>query len=130
GTAASAALTWTAGTAPTAAAVQTNLNTIPALAGNVSVTGPDGGPFRIEFTAALGNANVPQITVATGGGTTATPLTLYDGSGNAVQTLTVGGTSGGSFTPQFAGTSGTALTFTTGASPTAAQVLASLNAIP
>src|SRR5581483_7730723 len=54
-----------------------------------------------------------------------------DGTGNEVQTLTIGGTSGGTVTPMFNGVlATTALTFTTGASPTAAQVLASLNTIP
>ena len=55
-----------------------------------------------------------------------------DGSGNELQSLAFGGTSGGTATLSFNGVSGTAatvLTFTTGSSPTAAQVLAHLNSI-
>ena len=40
-------LTFSSGT--TAAQVQANLSTIPALAGNVSVTGDNGGPFVVTF---------------------------------------------------------------------------------
>src|SRR5439155_8512259 len=51
----------------------------------------------------LANANVPQFTTTVTGGTTATPATVNDGLGNEVQTFTLGGTSGGSFSPLFAG---------------------------
>src|SRR5207244_7504541 len=40
--------TTTNGSAPRASAVQTHLNAIPALHGNVTVTGNDGGPSRIS----------------------------------------------------------------------------------
>ena len=89
----------------------------------------------ITAAAGLANTNLPQFTTV---GVTATPAvgsvtTVRDGSGNELQSLTFGGTSGGTATLSFngvAGTAATVLTFTTGSSPTAAQVLASLNSIP
>src|SRR5262249_6849632 len=45
--------------------VEASLNTIPALTGNVSVTGPTGGPFNIVFTGALAGTPVSLITANT-----------------------------------------------------------------
>ena len=61
----------------TAAMVQELLEAIPSIGqGNVSVTGPNGGPFAIQFVGALANAPQPTLIVTTGttftGGTTPT----------------------------------------------------------
>src|SRR5439155_20278552 len=100
--------------------------------GNVNVlgsSGANGGTYLLVFTGALANANVPQVTVTSSltgpapQGATVIAATSGIGVGNEVQSLTLGGTSGGTFTPSFAGTAATAaLTFTTGATPTAAQL--------
>src|SRR5947209_2547691 len=61
---ATSALTVTTGTSGTTAAqVQANLQTIPALAtaGNVTVSGNTGGPFTIVFGNTLAGQNVSQI---------------------------------------------------------------------
>src|SRR5262249_20462129 len=42
-----------------------SLITIPALAGNVAVSGPDGGPFNITFINALAGTNVSLLTSST-----------------------------------------------------------------
>src|SRR5581483_10706907 len=124
-------LTFTTGASPLASDVLNSLNTIPGLAGNVSVFGGPGGPFTVVFNGALANTNVPQMTFTVAGGTTATPATVADGVGNETQTITLGGTSGGTFTPAFATVPSTLpLTFTPGSSPLASDVLNSLNTIP
>src|SRR5439155_19264971 len=108
---AAAPLTFITGGAPTAAVVLNSLSAIPGLAGNVAVFGANGGAqFLIVFINALANANVPQMTTTTTGGTTATPATVTDGYGNEVQSVTLGGTSGGTVTPAFNGSPGTPLT--------------------
>lgn len=61
---------FSATTTPTA--VQGYLNNIPALSGNVSVTGANGGPFTITFTNALANREVPPISLFSVLGGTAT----------------------------------------------------------
>jgi len=66
----SAALTFSPIT--TASALQTNLATIPALAGNVSVTGVAGGPFTVRFTNALASSDAVPITFSAAVGGTAT----------------------------------------------------------
>src|SRR6185312_11929024 len=80
----------------------------------------------------LANANLAQVTTnsasLTGG--TVTPSTARDGAGNELQTLTLGGTSGGTFTVSFGGVAATgSLTFTTGTAPTAASLQTYLNTI-
>ena len=73
--------TTTDGSAPDAAAVQANLNTIPALTGNVTVTGNAGGPYTITFTNALTGLNVNQLdNPAVTGGVTAAVATATNGS--------------------------------------------------
>jgi hypothetical protein len=48
--------------AASAAAVQSALRNLPSVAGaNVNVTGPVGGPWTVEFTALLGNADQPML---------------------------------------------------------------------
>ena len=66
------------------------LNTIPALNGNVLVSGNNGGPFTIVYSNAFANQSVAPLTVQTVGGVTArvtlnptTPLATSE-----VQTLT------------------------------------------
>jgi hypothetical protein len=86
----------------TVANVQASLDSIPALHGNVTVTGSVGGPFTLTFGGTLADANVNLLTaITTSGGATATIAAKLD-------PLT--GTSDGN-------------------NPTAAQVLASLNTI-
>ena len=107
-----------------------HLNSIAALNGNVTVLGANAGPFTVVFNNALANVNVAQLTTAVTGGATATAATVQDGIGNELQTITLAGTSGGTFTVSFNGVAATwAITFTTGSSPTAAEVLANLNSI-
>jgi len=50
------------GSLPTAAQVQVSLNTIPALAGNVQVSGPTNGTYTITFGVGLTGVNVSPIT--------------------------------------------------------------------
>src|SRR5207253_1504929 len=57
----------------TAAAVQTNLQTIGALANNVTVTGPNGGPFTITFKNGLAYQDVAQIVSNSSAVAVATP---------------------------------------------------------
>src|SRR5206468_2822830 len=124
-------LTFTTGSAPLASDVLASLNTIPALNGNVAVFGAPAGPFTVIFNNALGTANVPQMTFTVTGGTTATPATTAEGFGNEIQTLTLGGTSGGTATLSFNAVAGsTPLTFVPGTSPLASAVLAHLTPIP
>src|SRR5262249_15540471 len=44
-------------------AVQAALQAIPALAGNVTVTGAAGGPYTVTFVNGLGGLNVSALTV-------------------------------------------------------------------
>ena len=107
-------LTVVPGVSPTAAQVEANLNTIAALAGNVMVLGPDGGPFNILFGNALAATNVSQI--------------VADSS--EVQQLTFGGTidAGGTFTLTFGSNLSTApITYDT--SNSAANVTGIQNAL-
>jgi len=111
------------GVSPNAFQVQQTLNTIPALNGNVLVTGNNGGPvFTITFNGALSGQNVNQLTNATGtptgGGppvTTASYATPTNGNAlaaTAIQTnlstipalngnIAVGGPNGGPYTITF-----------------------------
>ena len=52
-------LSYQPGLAPVASSVEQALNTIPALAGNVSVSGNPGGPFDITFVGGLTGQNIP-----------------------------------------------------------------------
>jgi hypothetical protein len=44
-----------------ASAVQTNLESIPDLRGNITVTGGAGGPFTVTFRNSLAGQNVATI---------------------------------------------------------------------
>jgi hypothetical protein len=44
-------------------AISANLNTVPQLNGNISITGVNGGPWTIDFINALANRDLPQIGV-------------------------------------------------------------------
>src|SRR5262249_55865088 len=79
------------------------VNNVPvSLNNNITVTGPDGGPFVITFTNALKQLNVGQIQANDSGGThaivsiattvdgTATPLTV-SGPTNGIYTITLTG---------------------------------------
>jgi len=70
---------------PTPGLLQQALETIPALAGNVTVSGANGGPFTITFKGTLTGQNVAQITNATTptGGTTASWTTSTQGAAPA-----------------------------------------------
>src|SRR5581483_4616063 len=66
----------------TAAAYQTNLNTIGALNGNVAVVGAAGGPLTVIFTNALAGANVNPLTTTVAGSITAAVATVVNGVGS------------------------------------------------
>lgn len=105
-------VTFTPGTAPTAATLQTSLTAIPALTGNVSVVGPAGGPFLIVFNNVLAGTNVGPLSAnVTSGTATTTFATVVDGGAAVVPA---------------------ALPYATGLvpSPTAVGLQAYLNAIP
>src|SRR5262249_7633699 len=109
--------------------VQSALDTLLAnfglSAGTAQVSG-SVGDYSITFTGAWSNAYLPQMTVPGTGfvaGSSPTITTVQYGVGNAVQQLTLGGTSGGTFTLSYNGVAASsALTFTTGSAPSAAQV--------
>jgi hypothetical protein len=63
-------LPFVAGTSPTAAQVQAELNLNEALRDNVLVIGRDGGPFTIIFTNALTSSQVAPIAITLSGGVT------------------------------------------------------------
>ncbi len=118
---ASSPLLITTGTvgATSAAAIANNLNTIPALAGKVSVSGPVGGPFTITTSnlavgtvSSLIRANTTNVTVTT-------------------TTQTLGLVANGTTNLSFNGVTATSpLTVTTGASgTTVASVQSALNSI-
>lgn len=81
GTAGAAATTAVASNIPAtggtgaAASILNNLNSIAALSGKVAVSGPNGGPYTIQFTGALAGTNVLPI-VATTTSTTIPPTVL------------------------------------------------------
>ena len=63
----------------TAAAMQTYLETIPALSGNIWVTGATGGPWRITFLGSLANTDTVPFTATCSGQLTMTePCRLSD----------------------------------------------------
>jgi len=68
--------------AATAATVQTALTALSTIgAGNVSVTGANGGPYTVTFVGALANTDVPQMTATPTGGTgTVTIATVTSGA--------------------------------------------------
>src|SRR5262249_2519027 len=97
----------------TAAQVQSTLNSITALNGNVTVTAANaGGPFTVTFNNALANKAI------------ATALTVNPPASATVATTTVGGAALPlTFVPNLSPTQNPA------ASPTAAQVKANLESI-
>ena len=82
GVAATFPITFQSGNNPQASFLQTQLETIPALTGNVSVSGNNGGPFTITFNNKLTGQNVAQLANATNptGGTTITYGTQTNGN--------------------------------------------------
>ena len=86
----------TLGTTTTAGAIQSNLNTIPALNGNVSVAGSNGGPWTVTFVNGLAGQDVSQIGVNNANATIVTTTEGQDispitNSGSTIQ-LTFNGT--------------------------------------
>ena len=63
----------------TAAQLLANLNTIPALTGNVAVIGAVGGPFQIVFRNGLGGTNIAPLTAVLTGTASAVISTVSDG---------------------------------------------------
>ena len=129
--------------ATTKAQVLANLQTISALstAGDLTVTGNDGGPFTVVFGGTLAGANQPQI----GSSTTASTTTATTINGNSTPPVTVTGNQGGPFTLTFGGSlagidaaqvtssstaQATTATTTTGSAPSAANVQINLGTIP
>ena len=93
-----------------AATVQTALTGLASIgSGNCVVTGPDGGPWRVQFTGSLAAQNLPLITGSranlTGGTAAVTIETLTDGATgtDAVQTLSLQSVTAGTFTLTFSG---------------------------
>ena len=118
----------------TTANMQAALNTLLG-AGNTLVGNPAINVYTITYQGTLANANLPRLTATsslTGTGATITATTVADGIGREAQTLTLGGTSGGTFTVSFNGVPAAApLTYdTTGMHPTAAELQAHINSIP
>jgi autotransporter-associated beta strand protein len=66
GVAATSEQTFQTGTSPAPGTLQAQLESIPALAGNVTVTGNVGGPFDITFNNLLTNRNIPNTTALGG----------------------------------------------------------------
>src|SRR5262249_13429602 len=79
--------TTTPGSTPTAGNVQSSLNTIPALNGNVSVAGPTNGVYTVTFTNNLFGLNVQPLSVVASGGVTAVAATTRDGGINSATDL-------------------------------------------
>lgn len=72
----------------TAAEVEAALNALPTIGGeggSVTVTGPAGGPYEVEFGGSLAETDVPKIEVGIGG------LTLGEKYGSATVTEAVQG---------------------------------------
>lgn len=125
------AIPYNAGATTVQAAIDTLLNTTYGFAtGSAATVSGTPGAYVLTFKGPLAGANLPSMTVAGSTGLTPVVTTLHDGVGSEVQTLALGGTSGGTFTPAYNGVSATgALNFTTGSSPTAAQVQTNLGTI-
>jgi hypothetical protein len=86
--------------------------------GDVSVTGPTGGPWIVEFTGALAGTNVPQMTTSaanlTGGTPTAAVTTTQAGSTGSPFTVTFQGAYAGTDVPVMVGTGGVSVSTSTG----------------
>lgn len=100
-----------------AANLQTALET-PYGAGNVTVTGSNGGPFTVTFGGDLEHVDIPDVTFVntslTGGNATVSVTTTTPGSAGTdeVQVITFyGSPSGGTFTVTFNGFTTAALAF-------------------
>ncbi len=76
-------------TATTSAAeIQTALNSIPALNGNISVAGSAGGPYTVTFSGALANQNVATLGVNNSNATVQTVSSLFfDASKPSTETV-------------------------------------------
>src|SRR5207237_9371849 len=74
-----ATLTFTPGASPTAAQVLASLSSIPALSGNVNVTGAAGGPFTVTFANGAANRDVNQLTASVAGGAAVSVATTLNG---------------------------------------------------
>ena len=117
--------------------VQNALELIPTIGpGNVSVTGPVGGPYDVEFIADLRETTFPLIDLDDTdltGSFSVFVTTFWDGTSTSdeLQVVQTGGVVGGTFTLEFTNPGGA--TSTTGDIPydaTATQVRNALNAIP
>lgn len=118
-----------------AATVQTALTGLASIgSGNCLVTGPDGGPWRIQFTGTLAAQNVALITGnranLTGGTAGITIETLRDGQTgtNAVQTLSLQSVTAGTFTLSFSGQTTSAIAYNASAA-TVQTALTALSSI-
>ncbi len=119
GTAGSALTAFKKSATTAASDVLAHLNTIPALVGNIAVSGSTGGPFTITFQGGLASTNVEQIGITTSDNGN-TVSTIVDGAAlstytapeiqanlNTIAALTgninVAGSPGGPFTISFGG---------------------------
>ncbi|HMC11796.1 MAG TPA: fibronectin type III domain-containing protein, partial [Pirellulaceae bacterium] len=73
-------LTFAGGNLPTAPDVQSHLNSIPTLTGNVLVASSVSGVYTVKFRGGLTGANVSQIAALTTGTATASVVTTTQGS--------------------------------------------------
>jgi hypothetical protein len=116
-----------------AATVQTALEALATIgAGNITATGPTGGPWQLKFSGSLAAQNLPLITGnragLTGGTAALTVETLRDGFAgvNCIQSLRLNGSpTAGTFTLSFAGATTTAIAY----NATAATVQTALEAL-
>jgi hypothetical protein len=74
------ALTFAGGNLPAAADVQSHLNSIATLTGNVLVTSSVSGVYTVKFRGGLTGVNVSQIAAVTTGTATASIVTATQGS--------------------------------------------------
>src|SRR5262249_40900502 len=115
--------------------VQTYLNKIPALTGNIAVFGPAGGPFTIVYLNNLAFTDSSKLnltTVPTGGTApvvTTNGLTGDPNSGNKLQTLYFGSSPACTFTLSFNGLTTAPITYGSGGSALATAIQSALDAV-
>ncbi|HEY2414173.1 MAG TPA: choice-of-anchor L domain-containing protein, partial [Pirellulaceae bacterium] len=103
----------------TAATVQSNLNAISGLGGKVAVTGPNAGPYNIQFTGTLAGQNLTLIANNAPAANVTTSSQFLTLASDGVANLSFNGVSAASPLTVKLGTAGT----------TAAAVAANLNTI-
>ncbi|HND53596.1 MAG TPA: autotransporter-associated beta strand repeat-containing protein, partial [Pirellulaceae bacterium] len=132
-------LTYTPSTSPTAAAVLSHLNSIPALNGNVSVLGLASGPFIVVFRNSLQTTDISNsaFSYTTGGGATAATASVSEAltneadAGHELQALVFSsGVTGGHFTLAFNGYVTDFIPYSTTPATLATSIQSALEALP